>query len=178
MAAGLLVGVALLAAACSDSADSQPQMQPTTPRGSVVTESSGPQAEDHTAEIAEYRSAAQAALPSRTDVVFGSSDIVTGADTPEGWQVQNLRNSSSGQGAAVGSRQMEVVCAGQGEVEVSVTVRTGRGDEVRVTPVSTMCSVQGSTSQATFEVGIDDEGFDVDVVPAEGAVAVLGYVVT
>lgn len=170
-----------MAAACSDGADSNPPVQPTTSpttRSTVVTESSGPRAEDHSAEIAEYRSAAQAALPSRTDVVFGSSDIVTGADTPEGWQVQNLRGSSFGQGVAVGSRLLEVVCAGRGEVEVSITVRTGHGEEVSVTPVSTTCSVQGSMSQATFEVGTDDEGFDVDVVPAEGAVAVLGYAIT
>jgi hypothetical protein len=77
-------------------------------------------------EIAEFASAARAALPARTDVVSSSTGIVTGADTP----------------------------------------------------VSTVCSAQEETSQATFEVTTDDERLDVDVVPAEGAVAVLGYAVT
>ena len=177
MVAVLLTGVALLVAACSDGADSHPPMQPTTTRSSVM-EPTGPGVGDHAAEIAEYRSAAQSALPSRTGVVFGSSDIVTGSDTPQGWQVQNQRGSSFGQGAAVGSRQLELVCAGRGKVDVSVTVRTGQGDEVSVVPVPTTCSAQGSTSQVSFQIGADDEGFDVDVVPAEGAVAVLGYDVT
>ncbi|PRY15363.1 hypothetical protein CLV37_105291 [Kineococcus rhizosphaerae] len=153
-------------------------MQPTTAPSSVTTEPTGPQVADHTAEIAEYEKAAQAALPSRTDLVLASSDIVTGADTPAGWQVQNQRGSSLGQDVAVGNRQVEVVCVGRGEVNVSVTVQTGQRDEVSTIPVSTTCSAQGSTSQATFEVGTGDGGFDVDVVPAEGAVAVLGWVVT
>lgn len=153
-------------------------MQPTTTGSGVVTEPVGPRVEDHAAEIAQYKSAAQAALPDQTDVVSSSSGIVTGADTPNGWQVQNHRDSSFMQGAAVGNRQLEVVCAGRGEVEVSVTVRTSQGDPVSTTPVSTTCSAQGATSQTSFEVRTDDEGFDVDVVPAEDAVAVLGYAVT
>ncbi|MEW1960455.1 hypothetical protein [Kineococcus sp. NPDC059986] len=178
LVAGLLAGIALLSAACSDGPDSHRLMQPTTTPSSVTTEPTGPRVGDHAAEIAEYKEAAQAALPSRTGVVLGSSDIVTGADTPGGWQVQNQRGSFFGQDAAVGNRQVEVVCAGRGEVDVSVTVQTGQGDKVSTTPVSTTCSAQGSTSQARFEVGTDDEGFDVDVVPAGGAVAVLGWVVT
>lgn len=179
VAAGLLAGVALLAAACSDDGESRPPLQPsTTTKSSVVIESTGPRAGDHSAEIAEYKGAAQAALPSRTDVVLGSSDIVTGVDTPAGWQVQNQRGSSFGQSAAGGDRTVEVVCAGRGQVDVSVTVRTGAGDQVSVTPVPTRCSAQGATSQATFAVETDDGGFDVDVVPAEGAVAVLGWFVT
>jgi hypothetical protein len=176
--AGLLAGVSLLALACSGGADGHPPMQPRPTVSSVVTESSSPRASDHAAEIAEYNNAAQAASPPRTDVVFESSEIVTGADTAEGWQVQSNRGSFFGLETAVGSRQVELVCAGRGEVDVSVTVRTSRGDEVSVIPISTPCSAQGSTSQASFEVGADDEGFDVDVVPAGDAVTVLGYVVT
>jgi hypothetical protein len=172
---GLLAGVALLSAACSGGGDGHPPMQPTSTGSSLVT---GPRLSDHAAEIAEYERAAQAALPAREGALFSSSGIVTGEDTAEGWQVQSQRNSSSGQDAAVGSRQVELVCAGRGEVQVNVTVRTVAGDEVSITPVLTTCSAQGSTSQASFEVGADDGGCEVDVVPAEDAVAVLGYVVT
>jgi hypothetical protein len=135
---------------------------------------------DHAAELARDQAVLTTALPTApsTQAVWGASGFPTGADTPDGWQVQGHTSRISGQAAAVGNRQLVLVCAGRGTVEVDVAVDAADGSEVSRQAVPATCAADGGTAAESFTVPDGGAAYTVQIRPAADAVGMLGYRVT
>jgi hypothetical protein len=171
---GLLPG-ALVAglSACSPAAadDASPSRSSTTRNTTTVVS-------DHEGEITADQEALKVALPTPSDTKWGSSGFTTGTDTSDGWQVQSQHDSVSQKVATTGSRQMQIVCAGRGALQVSITVHTAQGVEAVQPVTAAACTPQATTSWTSFSVTEGDAGIDVVITPDADTVAAAGYTIT
>ncbi len=132
---------------------------------------------DHSVELARDQQTLAALPPATTSAISSASGIVTGVDTPRGWQVQSHRDLMA-QDPAVGDHQVLLVCVGRGSLAVDVTVSTVDGTELSRQSFPADCSASGATAAASFSVTAEDSAYSVQVSPGAEAVAVVGYRVT
>ena len=171
---GLLPG-ALVAglAACSPAA-----AEDASPSSAGTTQNITSGVADHAGEIAADQEALKVALPTPSDIKWGASGFTTGTDTPDGWQVQSRHDSVSQKVATTGSRQVQIMCAGRGALQVSITVHTAEGVEAVQPVTAAACTPQTTTSWTSFSVTEGDAGIDVVITPDADTVAAVGYTIT
>lgn len=173
---GLLPGALVVGLSACSHAGAVAGGATTSSTGRVVGTATA--ASNHEAEIAADQAAVKAALPAPSDIKWGSVGFTTGTDTPDGWQVQNQHDDITQKIATTGSRQVQIVCAGRGSLQVSISVRAADGAQVSQPVTSAPCSPEATTSWTSFSVAEGDQGIDVIITPDADTVAAAGYTVT
>ena len=174
---GLVVAAQLTACTTGDTSDGAHE----------ASRTSAAPASEHRDELARDGQALQQVFQVPSDAVGVSySQIATGIDTPEGWQVQGFTAVTGFDVARAGTHYVHVACAGTGKL--TVTARRAEGTAAAPSPASTTtgpttsldldCTSGGVSQTADFSLVEGDPGVEVVVVPAVGTVAMAGYAIS
>ncbi|GAB3451347.1 hypothetical protein AB1207_03280 [Kineococcus endophyticus] len=177
---GAAVGavVLVLVAGCSAGA---------APDGRHDAQVGTPPVSDHRAELAHDGEVLGQVFQVPADAVGVSrTQVPTGSDTPDGWQVEGFTSVTGADLVPVGAHQVHVACVGTGSL--TVLTRPAAGTTASPSPASAPvdpqassvvgCAPDGVVDVHDLTVAAEDPGVETVVRPAEGTVAVLGYALT